>query len=93
MTYTLHSDPGHAWLEVTLKEIFELGIADKITEYSYMSSSKVYLEEDCDLFTFMKAKGVAKFDELDAKVSRCKRESPVRYMGRYNYNRAKEVTK
>lgn len=54
-TYTIHSDPGHAWLEVPKAELEALGIADKITPFSYMQGSTAYLEEDCDLSTFFNA--------------------------------------
>jgi hypothetical protein len=53
--YVLHTDPGHGWLAVKFKEIKDLGIADKITTYSYVKGSTAYLEEDCDLATFFNA--------------------------------------
>lgn len=54
-TYTLWSDPGHAWLEVTLDELKMLGIVDRISYFSYIDKVKnnVYLEEDCDLGVFV----------------------------------------
>ena len=54
-TYKLHTDPGHGWLAVRRKELVELGIADKITSYSYVKGETAYLEEDCDLATFFNA--------------------------------------
>ena len=54
-TYKLHTDPGHGWLAVRRKELVELGIADKITRYSYVKGETAYLEEDCDLATFFTA--------------------------------------
>lgn len=54
-TYKLHTDPGHGWLAVSIKELSELGIADKITRYSYVKGRMAYLEEDCDLATFFNA--------------------------------------
>lgn len=53
--YIYHTDPGHGWLEVDQKDINELGIADKISSYSYMNKTKVYLEEDCDMTLFIEA--------------------------------------
>lgn len=50
-----HSDPAHGWLEVPKTLLEELKIKDKITSCSYMDSSNVYLEEDCDMTTFLKA--------------------------------------
>lgn len=56
MSYTFHSDPGHGWLEVTIKELQELNIAGEITGCSAMEGNRIYLEEDCDLTTFFNAK-------------------------------------
>ena len=52
--FTFYSDPGHAWLEVTKRELFELGISNLISGYSYMHRENVYLEEDCDAQNFIK---------------------------------------
>ena len=54
-SYKLHTDPGHGWLAVRRKELVELGIADKISRYSYVKGETAYLEEDCDLAVFLKA--------------------------------------
>ena len=54
--YTKHDDPGHGWLEVDRAELHKLGIADKISGYSYQHEDKVFLEEDCDITLFLKAK-------------------------------------
>lgn len=53
--YTFFSDPGHAWLRVPRKDIDALGIADKISSYSYQKKDYAYLEEDKDAGTFLKA--------------------------------------
>ena len=57
--YVFYSDPGHGWLAVSVEELQQLGIADKITSYSYLSGdgSVAYLEEDQDMRTFRLAKG------------------------------------
>ena len=54
--YVFHSDPGHGWLAVKRSELVRLGILDKITPCSYQRGGTVYLEEDCDAGTFIKAK-------------------------------------
>lgn len=56
--YKLYSDPGHGWLAVKRAELIKLDILSKITHCSYQSRSgkTVYLEEDCDLSTFVYAK-------------------------------------
>jgi hypothetical protein len=54
-TYIYHTDPGHGWLAVKRSELVRLGIADRITPYSYTRGDTVYLEEDGDLSTFFQA--------------------------------------
>ena len=44
-----YSDPGHGWGAVKRKVLFDLGIADKISSFSYQKGDTVYLEEDSDL--------------------------------------------
>ena len=56
-TYTYFTDPGHGWLRVKKSELDALGIANQISPYSYMRGDHAYLEEDCDMAKFMKAKG------------------------------------
>ena len=53
--FHFYSDPGHGWLKVSTAELRELGIADKITPYSYINGDSAYLEEDCDCSTFIDA--------------------------------------
>jgi hypothetical protein len=55
MTYLFHSDPGHGWLQVKRQELKDLGILDKISNYSYQDGNDVYLEEDCDYGAFYEA--------------------------------------
>ena len=55
MKLHFHADPGHGWLKVPRRTLTDLGIADKITSYSYQRGQWVYLEEDCDYSTFIRA--------------------------------------
>ena len=57
--YRFIEDPGHGWIEVSMLELKNLGISDKISGYSYMSRDRfwAYLEEDCDLSLWATAKG------------------------------------
>ena len=57
--YLYEQDPGHGWLHVQRSEIERLGIAQQITPFSYQHNGMVFLEEDCDLSTFMRAKEAA----------------------------------
>lgn len=49
MTLNYYQDPGHGWVKIPIKTLDKLGIADKISHYSYMRDKFAYLEEDCDL--------------------------------------------
>jgi hypothetical protein len=52
---TFFQDGGHGWLKVPKKDLEKLGIADKITGFSYMNGDHAYLEEDCDLAIYLRA--------------------------------------
>ena len=68
MKYIFYSDVGHGWIKVSIKELVQLGIQNKISGYSYMRNNSAYLEEDCDLSIFFKAKnlivGQYKFEDI-----------------------------
>lgn len=49
------NDPGHGWLRVKRQLLVDLGIASQISGYSYQRGSWVYLEEDMDVGTFIRA--------------------------------------
>lgn len=53
--FKVYADPQHAWVAVKVKMLEELGIADKISGFSYLKGKTAYLEEDCDLGVFVKA--------------------------------------
>lgn len=65
---TFMTDPGHGWLSVSNKDIKELGIADKISAYSYMSPTRSFLEEDEDASIFMDAAKAAGW-KIETKTS------------------------
>ena len=77
--FKVYDDPGHAWVAVKRKFLVELGILEKITRCSYQRGQTVYLEEDCDAATFVKA-----FKErfgsvpLFAEQSHTENYSPIR---------------
>ena len=77
-----YSDPGHGWGAVKRKVIDQLGIADKISTYSYQNGSNAFLEEDCDLsvlITTLKEKGY----EVKFKESHTNRQSKIRNYDTY----------
>ena len=53
--YNLYEDPGHSWLKVPVNTVIESGVFDKITQYSPRRGGYLYLEEDCDIYPFVKA--------------------------------------
>ena len=82
ITLKFYADPGHGWVAVKRKLLDELGIADKITSYSYQKGKTAYLEEDLDLGTLLKAlneRGIGvKFTEKHTN-----RYSPIRNYMRF----------
>lgn len=54
-TIVVYSDRGHAWGKVKRQVLINLGLANKISRYSYQYKDNVYLEEDCDLFALHQA--------------------------------------
>lgn len=77
-----YSDPGHGWAAVKRRVLTDLGIADKITPYSYQKGDTVYLEEDCDLSalsTALSLKGIC----IEYNEKHTERRSPIRGYDRY----------
>lgn len=85
-------DAGHGWVKVPFELLRELGIAEKITYYSYYNRGQVYLEEDNDTCTFMNAYHARfGFDpKLRDRVAR-ERRSRVRGYVPYSYHIACNV--
>lgn len=54
-TYIWAVDAGHEWLAVKKQELVDLGIAQKISAYSYEKGATAYLEGDCDAALFFDA--------------------------------------
>jgi len=83
-TITIYNDPGHAWGKVKRDVLVNLGIADKISRYSYQRGDYAYLEEDCDLTTLCMA-----LNERDTRVKfvekRSDTDSRIRSYERYEY--------
>jgi len=79
----IHSDPGHAWLAVKTRELSELGIADKISQFSFVKGKTTYLEEDADMTVYVNAqkeRGVT----VEIRQGRVwPQKCPVRYFAKY----------
>jgi len=78
----MHADAGHGWLAVKTKELNELGIADKITSYSFVKGKTTYLEEDSDMTTYITAQE-ALGNTVQIKEGKNWEVCPVRYFKRY----------
>ncbi len=82
--YTFHYDPGHGWLEVPFSMLRALNIEDKITPYSYMKGKTAFLEEDCDLSTFLQAYRL-RFGHDPNMAELHTEDSPIRGFQSYRY--------
>lgn len=71
------ADPGHAWARVAKSKLVKLGIADKITTYSYMNGNNAFLEEDCDLSVLINALRERGY-EIKFNESHTNRQSKIR---------------
>jgi hypothetical protein len=72
-----YSDPSHGWGAVKRSVLNDLGIANKISSYSYQKGDTVYLEEDCDLpklTTALSARGIW----IEHAQTHTDRRSPIR---------------
>jgi hypothetical protein len=58
------SDPGHAWLPVSVSDLAALGLVERVSGYSYLSRDGLtaYLEEDCDAPLFLLAAAAEGWD-------------------------------
>jgi len=54
--YTKITTPGHGYLSVSIKEIKRLDLVGRISSFSYIDLTRIYLEEDLDLQHFIEAK-------------------------------------
>lgn len=83
-TFDFVSDPGHGWLKVPVTELVRLGIADKISTYSYLRDGMAYLEEDCDYAVFHKAR-TDRSEPFSVKQHARNKSSRIRNYDRYSH--------
>jgi hypothetical protein len=83
-TFTFYSDPGHGWLKVPVALLEKIGIADKVSTYSYMFGEHAYLEEDCDFSLFRRAIGAHGMN-FRIKDKTCNNRSSIREYPHYSY--------
>ena len=88
-----HEDPGHGWLCVKIAELEALGIADKITGFSYMRKQSAYLEEDQDMTTYqnaLKERGI-ELETVNGKIFN--KDHPIRRFESYQYGSSAPLKK
>jgi len=83
-----HTDSSHGWVGVQLAELAELGLTDKITIYSYVGTDctgvkTVYLEEDCDLCTYLNKLEALNIGYVIEEGSRSESNHWIRSLARY----------
>jgi len=72
------ADPGHAWARVAKSKLVKLGIADKISSYSYQKGENAFLEEDCDLSTLISALRAKGYTDIKFNESHTNKQSKIR---------------
>ena len=82
ITLLVFEDPGHAWVRFSKKRLAELGIADKITSFSYQNGNNAFLEEDYDLSILANALRERGY-EIKYNTNRTDRSSKIRKFDRY----------
>ena len=75
-------DPGHAWARFPKAKLVQLGIADKISTYSYMNGANAFLEEDCDLSVLVVALRDRGY-EIKFNESHANKQSKIRNYSTY----------
>lgn len=78
-----HSDAGHGWLAVKTRELVELGIADKITAFSYTKGKSSYLEEDVDMALYVNTQQDRGVTVEVRQGKRWDKKSPIRAFPAY----------
>lgn len=84
ITLQMFSDPGHGWVRFPKKRLVKLGIADKISTYSYQNGANAFLEEDCDLTVLCNALRAHGYTDIKFKDGQTNRQSKIRS---YDYYR------
>ena len=85
--FDFYSDPGHGWIKVPVSLLEKLGIADKITPYSYRRGDFAYLEADCDAGTFIVAYKEATGDYPNCRPHIADKSSKIRSYWSYGADR------
>ena len=76
------ADPRHAWARFPKANLMELGIANKISTYSYQNGTNAFLEEDCDLPVLLNALRQRGY-EIKFNESHANKQSKIRNYSTY----------
>lgn len=87
-TFKCYSDPGHGWIAVKRSLLHSLGIAEKISSFSYERGATVYLEEDSDASTFVAAYKEATGELPELPTAYTNKSSPIRSYAPYRFRKA-----
>ena len=83
-TYIWAVDAGHEWLAVKKQELVDLGIAHKISAFSYEKGATAYLEGDCDAARFIEAYKAKHGVEPKTKQGKYWDRQPCRSFAQYS---------
>ena len=81
----IFADPGHAWCRFPLARLEALGIADKISAYSYQNGINAFLEEDYDLGILVQALQDRGYECRFHSTSTGTKSSKIRSYAPYSY--------
>lgn len=81
-------DSGHGWLKVKINDLLKSGVAHKISSFSYINGSHVYLEEDCDASIYLLA--IDYKHDIPCKI--CSGDSVVRSYKRFPQGSFKQLS-
>lgn len=79
---------GYGWLAVKRAELSALGIRQKVSPFSYQRGDTVYLEEDCGMALFHKAKG---FTDCSHYANKYSERSPIRSYDDFSLRRVTRI--
>jgi hypothetical protein len=79
MIFTHYSDPAHGWLRVDVQTAESVGLKpDDFSTFSYAYAHWLYLEEDMDAATFVRAYRAKYGADPQIKCSNTNRPSNIR---------------
>jgi len=77
------ADPGHAWARFPKAKLVKLGIAEKISTYSYMNGANAFLEEDCDLSLLVSILREKGYTDIKFNETHTNKQSKIRSYSTY----------